>query len=283
MARRSEACHSLGIVIDRHRQKADVQIRIDAVDLHLRPVPVLGHGRFTAGKGRDFRIVIRRQRILLAVLDGEVEQSHPFVEFRVANQLLRAFIHSFNECIRIFLMGERNVQQVVGQNPGLLVSVHEWRNTGACSFGRFLKLCERLRKLGDSRFFKQIFIINKSITLDRHRLSVQFTVFGHRLFGNVNNVLHPWLVREILNILEPRFKIAVSANVENVRFVAGSELRFQRRAIIRAAANRLNVQLNAGMLFFVFGFQFIQSLGDFDFKLKNLNRFVPPSAPPSAP
>ena len=42
--------------------------RIDAVDLHLRPVPVLGHGRFTAGKGRDFRIVIRRQRILLAVL-----------------------------------------------------------------------------------------------------------------------------------------------------------------------------------------------------------------------
>ena len=90
-------------------------------------------------------------------------------------------------------MGERNVQQVVGQNPGLLVSVHEWRNTGRLQFLASSSSVSVLGSLGDS-LFKQIFIINKSITLDRHRLSVQFTVFGHRLFGNVNNVLHPWLV-----------------------------------------------------------------------------------------
>lgn len=163
---------------------------------------------------------------------------------------------------------------MVAQHPPFLVAVRERRDTRRLKFLRgFVELGQRFGQLGDAGFLEQVLVVNEAVAFQSHRLSVDFAVLGHRFFRNRNKVFYPGLVGEIFEMFHPRVHFLEAAVVENVRRIAAGKLRLKRRAVIRASAYGLDVQLHAGMRFFVFGFDFVQRFRDFNFKLKNFNRF----------
>ncbi|MNM98882.1 hypothetical protein D3C81_1114250 [compost metagenome] len=149
------------VVVNRHREHTDVHVRVDIINQCLRPVAFLHHGGFAIGEHRQVGIGVCGQRILLAVINRQLQQIAPFFKLIVAYNAGRSVIQSLDKGIHIILPGKSHADTLVAKQPPFLIGVGKRNHADCLQFLRVrFQLGNGLRRLGNAGLFEQILVVD---------------------------------------------------------------------------------------------------------------------------